>query len=46
LNFIDYTWDEIEGTCKRKHLGSELLTTKHGVSIDYIPKIQARKNFT
>jgi hypothetical protein len=45
MNFIDYTWDEIEGTFV-KDMGSEFsFTTKTNmeVSIDYIPKIQARK---
>ena len=50
MNFIDYTWDEIEGTfVKENILGSEFsFTTKTNmeVSIDYIPKIQARKIFT
>jgi hypothetical protein len=49
MNFIDYTWDEIEGTfVKENILGSEFsFTTKTNmeVSIDYIPKIQARKFF-
>ncbi|MFV8269334.1 PH domain-containing protein [Flavobacterium sp. GT2N3] len=50
MNFIDYTWDEIEGTfVKENILGSEFsFTTRTNmeVSIDYIPKIQARKIFT
>jgi hypothetical protein len=50
MNFIDYTWDDIEGTfVKENILGSEFsFTTKTDmqVSIDYIPKIQARKIFT
>lgn len=50
MNFIDYTWDEVEGTfVKENILGSEFsFTTKTNmeVSIDYIPKIQARKIFT
>jgi hypothetical protein len=50
MNFIDYTWDEIEGTfVKENILGSEFsFSTKSEtqVSIDYIPKIQARKIFT
>jgi hypothetical protein len=50
MNFIDYTWDEIEGTfVKENILGSEFsftTTTNMEVSIDYIPKIQARKIFT
>jgi hypothetical protein len=47
MNFIDYTWDEVEGTfVKENILGSEFsFTTKTNmeVSIDYI---QARKIFT
>ena len=50
MNFIDYTWDEIEGTfVKENILGSEFsFTTRTNmeVSIDYIPKKQARKIFT
>jgi hypothetical protein len=50
MSFIDYTWDDIEGTfVKENILGSEFsFTTKTDmqVSIDYIPKIQARKIFT
>jgi hypothetical protein len=50
MNFIDYTWDEIEGTfVKENILGSEFsfsTKTEMQVTIDYIPKIQARKIFT
>jgi len=50
MNFTDYTWDEIEGTfVKENILGSEFsFSTKTQIqtSIDYIPKIQARKIFT
>ncbi|RTZ04205.1 PH domain-containing protein [Flavobacterium sp. GSP6] len=50
MNFIDYTWDEVEGTfVKENILGSEfsfITKTNMEVSIDYIPKIQARKIFT
>ena len=50
MNFIDYTWDEIDGTFVNENiLGSEFsFTTRTNmeVSIDYIPKIQARKIFT
>lgn len=50
MNFIDYTWDDIEGTfVKENILGSEFsfsTKTEIQVSIDYIPKIQARKIFT
>jgi len=47
MNFTDFTWDEIEGTfMKEIILGSEFsfsTKTQIQVSIDYIPKIQARK---
>jgi hypothetical protein len=47
MNFTDYTWDEIEGTFMKENiLGSEFsfsTKTQIQVSIDYIPKIQARK---
>ncbi len=50
MNFTDFTWDEIEGTfVKENILGSEFsfsTKTELQVSIDYIPKIQARKIFT
>lgn len=50
MSFTDFTWDQIEGTfVKENILGSEFsFTTKTdiNVSIDYIPKIQARKIFT
>lgn len=50
MDFIDYTWDQIEGTfVKENILGSEFsfsTKTDMTVSIDYIPKIQARKIFT
>jgi hypothetical protein len=50
MDFIDFTWDEIEGTfVKENILGSEFsfsTKTNMDVSIDYIPKIQARKIFT
>lgn len=50
MNFIDYTWDDIVGTfVKENILGSEFsfsTKTDMQVSIDYIPKIQARKIFT
>jgi hypothetical protein len=50
MDFIDFTWDEIEGTfVKENILGSEFsfsTKTELQVSIDYIPKIQARKIFT
>jgi len=50
MNFTDFTWDEIEGTfVKENILGSEFsFSTKTQIqaSIDYIPKIQARKIFT
>lgn len=47
MNFTDFTWDEVEGTfIKENILGSEFsfsTKTQIQVSIDYIPKIQARK---
>lgn len=50
MNFTDFTWDEIEGTFVNENiLGSEFsfsTKTQIQVSIDYIPKIQARKIFT
>lgn len=50
MHFIDYTWDEVEGTfVKENILGSEFtFSTKTDlqVTIDYIPKIQARKIYT
>jgi hypothetical protein len=50
MSFIDYTWDDIEGTfVKENILGSEFsfsTKTDMEISIDYIPKIQARKIFT
>ncbi|CAM2822457.1 PH domain-containing protein [Flavobacterium frigoris] len=50
MDFTDYTWDQIEGTfVKENILGSEFsfsTKTDMAVSIDYIPKIQARKIFT
>jgi nucleoside 2-deoxyribosyltransferase len=46
MNFTDFTWDEIEGTFMKENiLGSEFsfsTKTQIQVSIDYIPKIQAR----
>ncbi|AOZ99505.1 MULTISPECIES: PH domain-containing protein [Flavobacterium] len=50
MDFVDYTWDQIEGTfVKENILGSEFsfsTKTDMTVSIDYIPKIQARKIYT
>jgi len=47
MDFTDYTWDDVAGTfVKENILGSEFsFTTKTDltISIDYIPKIQARK---
>jgi hypothetical protein len=47
MDFTDYTWDDIVGTfVKENILGSEFsFSTKTDiqVSIDYLPKIQARK---
>lgn len=50
MNFIDYAWEDIDGTfVKENILGSEFTfstKTEMQVSIDYIPKIQARKIYT
>ena len=47
MNFTDFTWDELEGTFMKENiLGSEFsfsTKTQIQVSIDYIPKTQARK---
>lgn len=47
MNFTDFTWEEVEGTFMKENiLGSEFsfsTKTQIQVSIDYIPKIQARK---
>lgn len=50
MEFIDYDWDDISGTfVKENILGSEFsFSTKSDltISIDYIPKNQARKLYT
>jgi len=50
MDFTDYTWDDISGTfVKENILGSEFsfaTKTDLTISIDYIPKIQARKIYT
>ena len=50
MDFTDYTWDDIAGTfVKENILGSEFsfaTKTDLTISIDYIPKIQARKIYT
>jgi Bacterial PH domain len=50
MDFTDYSWEEVAGTfVKENILGSEFsFSTKTDiqVSIDYIPKIQARKIYT
>ena len=50
MHFIDYTWDEVDGAfVKENILGSEFTfstKTELQVTIDYIPKIQARKIYT
>ncbi|MDR7208262.1 PH domain-containing protein [Flavobacterium piscis] len=50
MDFTDYTWDDIAGTfVKENILGSEFsfnTNTDLSISIDYIPKIQARKIYT
>ncbi|WP_286965963.1 PH domain-containing protein [Flavobacterium sp. UBA4854] len=50
MNFTDYTWDDITSSfVKENILGSEFsfsTNTDLILSIDYIPKIQARKMYT
>lgn len=50
MDFTDYTWDDIASTfVKENILGSEFsfgTTTDLTISIDYIPKTQARKIYT
>jgi hypothetical protein len=50
MDFIDYTWDDVAGAfVKENILGSEFsfnTNTDLSISIDYIPKIQARKIYT
>ncbi|MFD1603606.1 PH domain-containing protein [Flavobacterium artemisiae] len=50
MDFIDYTWDDISSTfVKENILGSEFsfgTKTDLAISVDYIPKIQARKIYT
>jgi hypothetical protein len=50
MDFTDYTWDNIAGAfVKENILGSEFsfnTNTDFSISIDYIPKIQARKIYT
>ena len=50
MDFTDYAWEDIAGTVVKENLlGSEFsFTTKTdiGVSIDYLPKAQARKIYT
>lgn len=50
MDFMDYTWDDIASAfVKENILGSEFsftTTTDLSISIDYIPKIQARKLYT
>ena len=50
MDFTDYNWDDIEATfVKENILGSEFsfsTKTDLSISIDYIPKTQARKIFT
>ncbi len=49
MSFTDYSWDEIEGTfVKENILGSDfsfVTTTDIQVTIEYIPKVQARKMY-
>jgi PH (Pleckstrin Homology) domain-containing protein len=50
MDFMDYTWDNVAGAfVKENILGSEFsfnTNTDLSISIDYIPKIQARKIYT
>ena len=50
MNFTDYSWDEIESTfVKEGILGSDfsfVTKTALSVTIEYIPKVQARKMYT
>lgn len=50
MDFTDYTWDDVAGAfVKENILGSEFsfnTNTDLSISIDYIPKIQARKIYT
>ncbi|MGL2987073.1 PH domain-containing protein [Flavobacterium sp. RSSA_27] len=50
MHFIDYTWDEVDGAfVKENILGSEFTfstKTELQITMDYIPKIQARKMYT
>ncbi|SCY49888.1 PH domain-containing protein [Flavobacterium caeni] len=50
MDFVDYVWEDVAGTfVKENILGSEFsfaTKTDMQVSIDYIPKIQARKIYT
>jgi hypothetical protein len=48
MDFIDYTWDQIEGAFVKENILGVSFSTKTdmNVSIDYIPKNQARKIFT
>ena len=49
MNFTDYSWDEIESTfVKEGILGSDfsfVTKTANSVTIEYIPKVQARKMY-
>ena len=49
MNFTDYSWDEIESTfVKEGILGSDfsfVTKTALSVTIEYIPKVQARKMY-
>lgn len=50
MHFIDYTWDEVDGAfVKENILGSEFTfstKTELQITMDYIPKIQARKMYS
>jgi hypothetical protein len=50
MDFTDYTWDDIEATFVKENLLGSVFSfstkTDMQVSIDYIPKTQARKMYT
>ena len=50
MDFVDYAWDDIAGIfVKENILGSEFSFTTQSdltISIDYLPKVQARKIYT
>lgn len=50
MDFTDYTWDDVEGAFVKENILGSVFSfstkTDMQVSIDYIPKIQARKMYT